>query len=222
MAHYPVFLDLENKTCLVVGGGKIAERKVRSLLRAKAKVLCVSDRFGPGILRLIERGQVQGIRRRLSPKQNFSRWIRNVSLAIGATSSPLVNAKVYEACRRKNLLVNVVDDPDHSNFIAPAILRRGPLSIAISTGGASPLFAKTIRERMERIFGPEYGSFLRFMARERRKIMERLHDAPARKKLFQDLVRSGLLKLFRSRDSRAIRKKYESILARHISRRRPR
>lgn len=213
--HYPAFLDLTNKRCLVIGGGKVAERKIRVLLKAGARVHCFSDTFSPGILKLAKKRLVSVTLKKLAKRPLSSSQLKNIFLVIGATSSPLLNRKVYEACRQRNILVNSVDDPQHSNFIAPAVMNRGPLAIAISTGGASPQLAKTVRERMEQLFGHEYASFLKFMSKERRKIISLVKDTRQRKKVFQDLVTSGILNLFRNGNKRAIRKRYEAVLLKH-------
>ena len=213
--HYPAFLDLEGKRCLVVGGGKVAERKVRALLKCGAEVVCVSASFIPFLERLGRSSKIELVSRRLKPETSLASLLKGMFLVVAATSFPSLNAKVYEACRKRNLLINVVDDPRHSNFIAPSVVRRGPLAIAVSTGGASPAFAKSVREKIAGHVGPEYGAFLEFMRRERGHIMRWVKDRQRRKRLFEDLVSSGLLNLFKRNDRGAIRKKYESILLRY-------
>ncbi len=214
--HYPVFLDLRGKRCLVVGGGRIAERKIRALLRAGARVLCVSETFDPQVRKLARNHKIQLAVKNLSQKASFSSYLQDTFLAIGATSSPSVNQKLYEECRKRNILVNSVDDPRHSSFIAPAVVNRGALSVAISTGGASPQFAKTLREKMENLFGPEHAAFLAFMAKERGKIMRWLKDPKMRKKFFQEIVNSGMVRLFKSgHDRQRVKSKYQSLLLKY-------
>lgn len=213
--HYPAFLDLKDQRCLVVGGGRVAEKKIGSLLEAGAEVVSIAEDFSKGILELEKRNAVRLETRKIRGGADLARDLENVFLVVAATTSCRLNAQIYDECRKRNLLVNVVDDPAHSNFITPSILRRGQLAIAVSTGGASPEFSKTVRQRLESSFGSEYGSFLEFMSRERKKIMRWVKDQNRRKKLFRDLVRSGLLDLFKKGDRRAIREKYESILLKH-------
>ncbi len=215
MKYYPVFLDLRRKNCLVAGGGSVAERKIRSLLAAGAKVVCVSDGFSPGILKLSRKKNLT-LRKEKIPGSPFSGWLlKNVFLVIGATSSPAVNAGIFKACRKKNILVNAVDDAGHSNFIAASVLNRGLLSIAVSTGGASPLLAKKIRERLEKMFGPECDLFLRFMARQRQGVMARVRESGRRKKIFEALTGPKFFNLFKSARPGTIAKKYREILKRH-------
>lgn len=215
ICHYPAFLNLKRRPCLVVGGGGVAERKMRALLKTGARVVCLAESVNPAIRKLARNRKIRLVETRLDADRKFGPMIKDAFLVVAATSSSRLNEEIYEQCARRNRLVNVVDDPRHSTFIAPAVMRRGPLSIAVSTGGASPAFAKAIRGKLERLFGPEYGAFLKFMLKERSSLMNHLSSPGRRKKLFQDIIKSNLVSLFKKGPERTIRRTYESILKRH-------
>lgn len=215
MKYYPVFLDLKGKPCLVAGGGRLAERKIRSLLSAGAKIVCLSKTFTPGILLLARKKKIHLRRSLLSSRSLPAVFLSKFFLVIGATSSSAVNAGIFEACRKKNILVNAVDDAEHCNFIAPSIVKRGLLTIAVSTGGASPSLAKAIRTRLGKLFGPEYGLFLSFMARQRKGLLARVPAPGKRKKIFGEMTGSKFMSLFAKDNPSAIRKEYRSILKKY-------
>ena len=153
--YFPAFLDLRGRRCLVVGGGEIGERKTHALLDCGARVTIVSPSVTTRLAalaasaRLVHRARPF---RRSDP--------RGCALAVAATGDPRVDRVVAAAARRWRALVNVVDRPQHCDFIVPAVLRRGELQIAVSTGGRSPAIAREIRRRLERFFGPEYGELI--------------------------------------------------------------
>lgn len=215
MKYYPVFLDLKGKSCLVAGGGRVAERKTRSLLAAGAEVVCVSEKFTPGILQLARKKKILLRKEILSPRSFSGGRLKGFFLVFGATSSSAVNAGIFKACRKKNILVNAADDVEHCNFIAPAILSRGLLTIAVSTGGASPTLAKRIKARLEELFGPEYALFLSFMARERKSILARVATPGKRKKIFAEMTAPEILGLFARKNTAAVNKGYHSILRKY-------
>jgi precorrin-2 dehydrogenase/sirohydrochlorin ferrochelatase len=150
--YYAVFLDLEHKRCLVVGGGAVAERKVQELLDAQADVLVVSPSLTDALSQLAGAGAIRHL-----PRPFCDDDVRGCALVIGATDQLELKAQVAAAARRQAVWVNVVDTPAACDFIAPALVRRGALQIAISTGGNSPSLAKRLRHGLEQLIGPEYG-----------------------------------------------------------------
>jgi siroheme synthase-like protein len=149
--YYPLYLDVQGKKCLLVGGGNIALRKVSTLLACGAVVTVVSPRICAGLSKLADAGNVTVIHR---PYREGD--LAGASVAIIATSSRKTNSLAAAEARNSKILVNVVDDPQLSDFIVPSILRRGNLAISISTGGMSPALARKIRTRLQKEFGPEY------------------------------------------------------------------
>ncbi len=157
MSVYPLFLKLEGKRCLVFGGGEVATRKVKSLLRCGARVLCVSRDFSSELKRLARR-KASGLVMKRAHGNRIS--MNGAELVIAATSDRAFNSKVARECRKRRIWVNVVDDPELCDFYAAAVLERGPLQVAISTGGASPLFAKKLREALEAAIPASTGKLL--------------------------------------------------------------
>ncbi len=156
MKSYPLFLNLEGKDCLVVGGGEVAARKIEALLRRGARVTCVSKEFSKFVKNLGKKN-----RRNLILKvSNGKIKLNRARLVIAATSDRPFNERIARECRRKKIWVNVVDDPELCDFTVPAVLERGPLQIAVSTGGTSPLFAKRLRQELERAIPLSTGRLL--------------------------------------------------------------
>jgi precorrin-2 dehydrogenase/sirohydrochlorin ferrochelatase len=153
--YFPAFLDLRGRRCLVVGGGEIGERKTHALLDCGARVTIVSPSVTTRLAALAASGRL------VHRARPFTRSDpRGCALAVAATGDPRVDRVVAAAARRWRASVNVVDRPQHCDFIVPAVLRRGELQIAVSTGGRSPAIAREIRRRLERFFGPEYGELI--------------------------------------------------------------
>jgi precorrin-2 dehydrogenase/sirohydrochlorin ferrochelatase len=182
-SYYPVFLNLQGKRCLVVGGGEIAGRKVQGLLEAGAVVVVVSPTLTPSLRTLAEQGVIQYAARPFKDDD-----VVGCALVIGATNQAAVNDAVCEAARRRDIWVNIVDVPDACDFIAPAIVRRGALQIAISTGGNSPTLAKRIRAQLEQTYGPEYAELLVWLGQERERIRQQVVNPAARKACYEQLV----------------------------------
>ncbi|MBI3329226.1 MAG: bifunctional precorrin-2 dehydrogenase/sirohydrochlorin ferrochelatase [Nitrospinae bacterium] len=192
MGYYPIFLDLQGKRCLVVGGGEVATRKVQGLLEAGAEVSVVSPALTETLSMLAEWGAIQHAARAFQPGD-----VDGCALVIGATDQSAVNAAVCEAARRQGIWVNIVDTPDACDFIAPAVVRRGALQIAISTGGKSPTLAKQIRIQLEQLYGPEYAELLTWLGEQRKRIRRLAVDAATRKAFHEQLVDMALRRIAR-------------------------
>jgi siroheme synthase-like protein len=170
--YYPVMMRLDGAKCLVVGGGPVAYRKAVALRRAGAKVHVVAPEFLPRFRRLRGVTLVAGRYR--------AHHLRGVRLAIGATDDAAVHRRLYEACRARGIPVNVVDVPELCTFIVPSVVRRGPITLAISTGGASPGSARELRRRIERLIPPRAARIVRELERTRRRIQRAIPD-PSRR-----------------------------------------
>jgi precorrin-2 dehydrogenase / sirohydrochlorin ferrochelatase len=181
--YYPVFADLQDKRCLVVGGGEIATRKVQGLLEAGAVVVVISPRLCTSLASLAAQGVIQHQARAFREAD-----VVDCTLVIGATNQSAVNRAVCEAARRRNIWVNIVDTPDACDFIAPAVVHRGALQIAISTGGHSPTLAKRIRMQLEGAYGEEYAELLEKLGRERQRIQRLIGNPELRKAYYERLV----------------------------------
>jgi precorrin-2 dehydrogenase/sirohydrochlorin ferrochelatase len=161
--RYPLFLDLTEQPVVVVGAGRVATRKVRTLLAAKACVTVISPLATAAIRRLAQEKRMQWLRRRYRRGD-----LRGVQLAIAATDNPAVNQLVCAEAKRRKLLVNCIAPPVAGNFIVPSQVRRGGITLAISTGGASPALAKQLRRDLERFLSDGYPELLRRMTAARR------------------------------------------------------
>jgi precorrin-2 dehydrogenase/sirohydrochlorin ferrochelatase len=153
--YYPVALDLQDKTCVVIGGGTLADGKLDALLAAGARVTLVSPDAGARIAALAADGHLNWLRQRYEPAV-----LAGAYLVIAATDDRAVNALVAADARRVGALVNAVDDPPNCDFFAVAVVRRGDLQVAISTNGRSPAFARWLREQLDDTLPNEYGALL--------------------------------------------------------------
>jgi precorrin-2 dehydrogenase / sirohydrochlorin ferrochelatase len=192
-SYYPMFVDLQGKRCLVVGGGEIATRKVQGLLEAKALVFVISPTLSEALARLAAQDMIS-----YQPRRFRADDVLGCALVIGATDQPDVNKAVCRAAREHQVWVNIVDTPEACDFIAPAIVRRGALQVAISTGGHSPTLAKRIRLQLEEWYGPEYAVLLEKLGRERTRLRQLIRDPDLRKTYYERLVDTALVNLSRT------------------------
>ncbi|MEW6388385.1 MAG: bifunctional precorrin-2 dehydrogenase/sirohydrochlorin ferrochelatase [Thermodesulfobacteriota bacterium] len=187
MKTYPVFALIAGQPCLVVGGGEVGERKVRDLLEAGAWVTVVSRTLTPGLAEMAAQGEISYREEDFHPEH-----LAGMALVVGATDDPEVNARVSAGARSRGIWVNIVDAPDLCTFIVPAQVRRGDLTVAISTGGASPALARKLRQELEEYFGPEYDHYLKLLQLVRDQLLASRRGHPDNAVLFHRLVDSPL------------------------------
>jgi len=168
VSFFPILLKLKAKTCVVVGAGKIAAAKAAGLLSSGAQVVVIGPRASKWVKSQARAGKMIWHRRRVVPAD-----VDHAFLVVAATSSNATNEAIFRACVERGVLCNVVDDPEHCDFFYPAIVRRGPLQIAISTEGHSPALAHRLRLQLEQQFSPEYGAWVEKVGRLRRKLLNR-------------------------------------------------
>jgi len=188
--YYPIYLELRNQPCIVIGGGKIAEGKVEGLLATGATVTIVSPDLTSHLHTLVEQNQVAHIARTYQQGD-----LTGAFMVICATDQTEINHQVWQEALANQQLVNVVDDTPRCNFIAPAILRKGDLNIAISTGGKAPALAVRLKERLQKEIGPQYERFLELSGQLREPLTRNIPDFETRKKLWYELVDSDVLNL---------------------------
>ena len=193
---YPIFLNIAGETCLVVGGGEVAERKVAALLEHGARVKVVARRASPALRQLAAQGKIELKESAFNPS-DLERLKPGRSLVFIATDDREVNREVFAEADALGLAANTADDPELCAFLVPAVVRRGSLHIAISTEGKSPLLARRIREKLEAEFGPEYAVLVELLGDFRSLVMRSGLDQSDRRKAFQELVDSDLLELIR-------------------------
>ncbi|MBB6284897.1 precorrin-2 dehydrogenase/sirohydrochlorin ferrochelatase family protein [Geobacillus subterraneus] len=179
---YPVILQVRGRRAVVVGGGKVAARKIRGLLEAGADVVMIAPKAEPELQALAAAGTIGWCIKTFAPGD-----LDGAFLVIAATNDRGVNEAVAQAAAPSQL-VNVVDDPERCDFHVPAVVRRGPLTIAVSTEGASPAVARRIRRELEEQYGEEYGPYLEFLQRARDIVLREVDDAEGRKRLFRALA----------------------------------
>jgi precorrin-2 dehydrogenase/sirohydrochlorin ferrochelatase len=179
--RYPLFLDLTNQPVVVIGAGTVAARKIRKLVAAKASVTVISPRAIPAIQRLTK---VRWLRRAYRPGD-----LRHARLVVAATDDEQLNQRVCLEAKRRGLLVNCVAPPEAGNFIVPSVVKRGSLTIAISTGGVSPALAKQIRRELEEYFTRSYAQIARRMGRARKKVGATVASADERRKIYRAAVK---------------------------------
>jgi precorrin-2 dehydrogenase/sirohydrochlorin ferrochelatase len=186
--YYPVYIQLKDQPCIVIGGGKIAEGKVDGLLAVEAKVTVISPELTSRLHELAEQNLVKYIERTYQPGD-----LTGAFIVICATDQAEINHQVWREASANNQLVNVVDDTPRCNFIAPSILRKGDLTIAISTSGKAPALAVRLKERLQRELGPGYERFLELAGKLREPLAQHISDFETRKALWYELVDSELL-----------------------------
>lgn len=200
-AYYPLFADLHGRSCLVVGGGKIAQRKVATLLKYGAAVTVVSPTVTRALAAYARQGRIRHDARPFTPSDLEGAW-----LAYAATDDQAINEQIVAAATARRTFVNVVDQPSLCSFIAPAIVKRGPLTIAISTGGASPSLAKQLRRELQAVVGPEYGVMAKLLGGLRGTAKRRLPRYDDRRRYFDALVNGRAFQLVRRGRTTAARR----------------
>lgn len=180
--YYPIYLDITGRLCLVVGGGPVAERKVRGLLEAGAQVRAVSPEFNSNLKSLAESGEIEAI---FAPYQSVH--LAGVSLVFAATNRREVNAQILTEAEAAGIPANAADAGEQGRFILPSVVRRGDLCISISTGGNSPLLAARLCREMETRFGPEYEAYVELLGHIRDYAMT-LEPDPVRRRTAMNSV----------------------------------
>jgi precorrin-2 dehydrogenase / sirohydrochlorin ferrochelatase len=184
MSLLPIFLKLRGRKCLVVGGGSVAESKIESLLLSNAEVTVVAPELTKRVAGLARAGQIAWRQKFFEPSD-----LDAVFLVIAATNAPEVNHLVYRLAEERLILCNAVDDPEHCHFYYGAVVRRGPLQIAISTDGLSPALAQRLRRELEQQFGPEYEQWVEYLGAMRDLIRASTPDEQRRKEQLHELVK---------------------------------
>jgi precorrin-2 dehydrogenase/sirohydrochlorin ferrochelatase len=156
---FPLFVNLDNKKCVVIGGGEVASRKVEVLLRYKADLTVISPEINPKLVELENSKKIKVIKREYKKGD-----IDSATLIVAATSSPVVNERIYKDAVQRNIPVNVVDNPDKCTFFFPSVIKRGALSIGISTSGVYPALSKKIRKVTEKYITEDYSEIVSLLA----------------------------------------------------------
>jgi precorrin-2 dehydrogenase len=207
MRYYPVNLDIRERRCLVVGGGRVGARKVKALIQCGGLVTVVSPDVSPSLVQLAADQAII-----LKQRDYRSPDVEGMFLVIGATDDETLNRRIHADAEHRHLLCNIADRPEICNFILPAIVRRGDFVMAISTAGKSPAFAKHIRKRLEGQFGAEYGKLLDLMGAIRARLLADAHEPEAHKPIFERLIADDLLGLVKNKEVDRIDRLLERVL----------
>ena len=191
--YYPLLLHFQNRDVVVVGGGPVAERKVKALLDCHARVKLISPRITQGLKRIVRQGQVHWYSRPFRKSD-----LRGAFLIFAATDDPEVNHLIATSTKKGRKLINVANLPGESNFLVPAVVRRRNLIIAVSTSGHTPALARKIRQELERAFGHEFSRFIEILGKVRKALMASIPQQSQRKRILNRLIHSEVLDLLRS------------------------
>jgi len=190
--YYPIYIDIEDRAVLIVGGGAVCARKAETMMRYGARVTIVS----PEITEEIAAWEQAGVLK-VHRKMYMEPDLDGASIVIASTDDPCVNARVARDCRRRRIPVNVVDVTHLCEFIVPAIIEKGSIQIAISTGGKSPALARTLKEDLQRTIGPEYAEVNDLLGTLRKSAKKVLPTDIDRKRFFDGIIAAGVLDLLR-------------------------
>jgi uroporphyrin-III C-methyltransferase/precorrin-2 dehydrogenase/sirohydrochlorin ferrochelatase len=207
MKLYPLFARLHNLPVLVVGGGEVAARKTRALLDAGADVTVGAPRLSEQLARWQESGTVRHIAGHFDDS-----WLGDAWLVVAATDDDAVNRRVANAANARRIFINVVDDADLSTFHVPAVIDRAPLQIAISSGGAAPMLARWLRERLETLLDHALGPLAQLLDRSRNRIRARFRDLPARRAFYTRVIEGSAIALLRRNRPQEAQKELDRAL----------
>ncbi len=207
MDYLPIFLDLKGRSCALIGGGEVAARKVKLLLKAGAKVIVYAPDLGGILAGLVREGKIEHKKTAFEPS-----LLDDCVLVIAATDDKVVNRAVYEAAKARRIPVNVVDQPALCTFIMPSIIDRSPVIAAVSTGGASPVLARLIRARLETLIPAAYGRLAKLVAEFREAVKQRFQHPEARRRFWEDVLQGPIAERMLSGQEDAARE----ALAKHL------
>lgn len=207
MDTVPLFVDLRGKACLVVGGGEVAFRKVSLLLRAQASVTVIAPEIHASLQALQPLSEMSIRQRPFEPSD-----LDGVFLVIAATDRTEVNQAVFDLAESRQILVNVVDCPSLCRFIVPAIIDRSPVVVAVSTGGASPVLARSLRATLEKQLPQRLGALARFADQQRSRVKGRLPDPQVRRRFWETVLEGPVRQLMLSGQDHSAIKAFDSAL----------
>ncbi|HZK43676.1 MAG TPA: bifunctional precorrin-2 dehydrogenase/sirohydrochlorin ferrochelatase [Syntrophomonadaceae bacterium] len=205
---YPIYINLMDKPCLIVGGGTVAQRKVESLLDYGARVTVVSPVVTDSLSSFATEGLIT-----IKPRKFVPDDLEVVFMVFIATNDNETNRFIAKLCADKQILVNAVDDPPNCDFYVPSIVRRGSLALAISTEGKSPMLAKLLREELEGYLVEEYAEYVDLLGEYRGSIKEEFSDINIRKQIFHDLVHADIFDILKDGKRERARERIEECIS---------
>jgi len=190
MQYFPMFFKLEGRSCLVVGGGDVAARKVSLLLRAGGKVTVISPELCDSLRSRLDAGEIH-----VQQKKFEASDIGEYAAIIAATDDKTINRTISEIAQLKNIPVNVVDQPSLCSFVVPSIIDRSPVQVAVSTGGASPVLARLLRARLETMIPSAYGKLASLMEEFRDKVKKHVRDPDKRRHFWETVIQGPIAEM---------------------------
>ena len=190
MKHLPLFFDVQQRPCLVVGGGVIAARKVEALLRAGAKVTVVSPSLSPALKTHLSAGEITHLASSFEANH-----LNDCVLVVAATDDEIINKQISELAHKRNIPVNVVDRPELCSFIFPSIIDRSPVTVAVSTAGTAPVMARLLRARLETMIPSRYGRLAALAAHYRNTVKARFAKGAERRRFWEDILQGPIAEL---------------------------
>lgn len=213
MDYLPIFTDLKKRPCLVVGGGDIALRKAKMLIKAGADVSLITDNANSEFSQLIEQGVVKHIADQFEPEH-----LNPVFLAIAATENREIDGRVYQAANQRQVLVNVVDDPKRCSFIIPSIVDRSPIMIAISSSGKAPVLARLLREKLEAILPQHLGQMANIAGGFRQTLKKRIHSFSERRHFWEKAFNGRFADLMAAGKERSAEQELHNLMTEQATR----
>jgi precorrin-2 dehydrogenase len=201
--YYPIYLDIENRDVVIIGAGNVCARKAETMMKYGAKVVVIAPRVSEEIEQWAREGCLAIRRKRYEPGD-----LDGANLVIASTDDQQVNEQIAADCRARRIPVNVVDVTPLCEFIVPAIIEKGSVQIAVSTGGKSPALARTLKEDLHRFIGPEYAEVNDALATLRDGAKRVLPTDVDRKRFFDGIIAAGILDMLRGGRKREA---YETI-----------
>jgi precorrin-2 dehydrogenase / sirohydrochlorin ferrochelatase len=190
--YYPIYLDLTDVLCIVIGGGTVAERKIRGLMKARAKVRLISPKVTANIDSLGEEGRIEVI-----PREYRLGDLEGAALAFAATDDEAVNRLVKGEAVRRGVPVNIADNPDLCGFVVPSVVRRGPILVALSTSGLLPGLSKRLKKEIAEHVLDDYPAYARQVGRFRRFVIREIKDGPTRRQIMDAVESAEISKVAR-------------------------
>jgi len=204
---YPIFIKLKNEKILVVGGGTVATRKVKTLINYSPQITIVSPSVSSKLKALISKYNLKYYKRNYRKSD-----LKNKKIVFVATSNGTLNEQIFQDAQQSGILVNIADSLEHCSFIVPSIMARGDLQIAISTSGISPLLTKTIRNKLEELFGSEYNTLLKLIRKYRSIIKKKFNDVKVRKIKLEKLLHPSIIKKIKNGDIKKVEEEFKRII----------
>lgn len=208
MRYFPINVDLQDRLCVVIGGGKVAYRKVHSLLKAGARIKLISPEIKAGVRSFVDEGVITWLERKYEPGD-----LEGSTIVFVAVDDPAVGAVVAEEAKNLNLLINVADIPHQCTFTLSSYIERGDLLLTISTGGKCPAYSRHMRHRLEEIVDDSYGEVLEILAHTREEILKLGVESDKCRDLLNNLIKTNIMDLVREGKRKDAEKLAEEIIA---------